>query len=149
MDPLVFIAAIPVLISIFGVIRKQRFYFLLGYFLFALLVVPDEVSRFLADSDVSHLGYATIWILQGILAFPNKLNYDGTKVFKSFGIKTMLSLSIINIFALILIGYMPESLDMDETTSTVARIYHGILAFIPLVGCYLMLSGKIEIKSND
>lgn len=41
MDPLIFVAAIPVLVALFGVIKRQRFFFLLGYFLFALIVIPD------------------------------------------------------------------------------------------------------------
>ena len=152
MDALVLIATIPVFISLYGVIKKQRFFFLLGYFLFSFLVIPDEISRYIASPDISHILFATVFGLQAILTFPNKLNYDGTKVFKSFGIKTMLSLFLINIIAVLLINLHPESLidDIQENGQTlnIAMIIHGVFTLMPLIGCYLMLSNKIEIKSN-
>ena len=152
MDALVLIATIPVFISLYGVIKKQRFFFLLGYFLFSFLVVPDEISRYIDSPDISHILFAVVFGLQAILTFPNKLNYDGTKVFKSFGIKTMASLFLINIIAALLINLHPESLVEDVPnngqTLNIAMIIHGVFALIPLVGCYLMLSNKMEIKSN-
>ncbi|MAU75370.1 MAG: hypothetical protein CL831_00685 [Crocinitomicaceae bacterium] len=152
MDALVLIATIPVFISLYGVIKKQRFFFLLGYFLFSFLVVPDEISRYIESPDISHILFAVVFGLQAILTFPNKLNYDGTKVFKSFGIKTMSSLFLINVIAVLLINLHPESLVEDVQnngqTLNIAMIIHGVFALIPLVGCYLMLANKMEIKPN-
>ena len=152
MDALVLIATLPVFVSLYGVIKKQRFFFLLGYFLFSFLVLPDEISRYFDSPDISHILFATIFGLQAILAFPNKLNYDGSKVFKSFGIKTMLALFLINMIAVLLINLHPEALVADVQsnghTLTIAMIIHGVFAFIPLIGCYLMLSNKIEVTSN-
>ena len=90
MNTLAIIAGIPVLVSVYGVIRRQRFFFLLGYLLYALIVVPNELGEYMATGSMERLAVAMIWTLQGVLAFPNKLNYDGSKVFKSFGIKTFL-----------------------------------------------------------
>ena len=42
MNILAMIAGIPVLVALYGVIRRQRFFFLLGYLLYALIVVPNE-----------------------------------------------------------------------------------------------------------
>ena len=98
MNILAIIAGIPVLVALYGVIRRQRFFFLLGYLLYALIVVPNELGEYMATGSMERLAVAVVWILQAILAFPNKLNYDGSKVFKSFGIKTFLSLAAINIF---------------------------------------------------
>ena len=94
MDPLIFVAAVPVLVSLYGVIKRQRFFFLLGYFLFSLIVIPDQLSTYLSDDGTAlNLALALIWLLQAIIAFPNKLNYDGSKVFRSFAIKTFISLA--------------------------------------------------------
>ena len=87
MNILALVAGLPVLVSVYGVVRRQRFFFLLGYFLYALIVVPNEASLYMATGDTERLAVALIWTLQGVLAFPNKLNYDGSKVFKSFGVK--------------------------------------------------------------
>ena len=89
MNILALVAGIPVLVSVYGVMRRQRF-LLLGYFLYALIVVPNEASLYMATGDMERLAVALIWTLQGVLAFPNKLNYDGSKVFKSFGVKIFL-----------------------------------------------------------
>ena len=70
---------------------------MLGYFLYALIVVPNEASLYMATGDMERLAVA-IWTLQGVLAFPNKLNYDGSKVFKSFGVKIFCGLAAINVF---------------------------------------------------
>ena len=61
--------------------------FLTGYFLYALIVVPNEIMTYNATGEVAHMAYAFLWAVQAVLAFPNRWNYDGTKVFKSFGIK--------------------------------------------------------------
>jgi hypothetical protein len=75
MDPLIFVAAVPVLVSLYGVIKRQRFFFLLGYFLFSLIVIPDQLSTYLSDDGTAlNLALALIWLLQAIIAFPNKLN---------------------------------------------------------------------------
>ena len=103
MDPLVIVAGIPTALALFGVIRKNRMFFLTGYFLYALIVVPNEIMTYNATGEVAHLAYAFLWGVQAVLAFPNRLNYDGTKVFKSFGIKVFLSLSAVNLFGVLLV----------------------------------------------
>ena len=90
MNILALVAGLPVLVSMYGVVRRQRFFFLLGYFLYALIVVPNEASQYVATGDMERLAVALIWTLQGVLAFPNKLNYDSSKVFKSFRVKIFL-----------------------------------------------------------
>ncbi|MDA9019041.1 hypothetical protein N9I61_00820 [Flavobacteriales bacterium] len=149
MNPLIIVAAIPTALALFGVIRRNRMLFLLGYFIYALIVIPNELMTFMANGEMAHLGYAFLWTLQAILAFPNRLNFDGTKVFKSFGIKVFLSLSAVNVFGVLLIQGMPASLELTETTKIIVEIYHGILALLPLVGVFLMATDRIPVGSND
>ncbi|MBN32074.1 MAG: hypothetical protein CL845_08840 [Crocinitomicaceae bacterium] len=149
MNPLVIVAGIPTALALFGVIRKNRMIFLLGYFLYALIVVPNEFITYNATGEVAHLAYTFLWGVQAVLAFPNRLNYDGTKVFKSFGVKFFLSLSAINLFGVFLIQAMPASLELTETTKSIAAAYHGILAVLPLVGVFLMTTDRIPVKAND
>ncbi len=148
MDPLVIVAGIPTALALYGVIRKNRMFFLLGYFLYALIVVPNELMTFSSTGEVAHLAYAFIWGVQAVLAFPNRLNYDGTKVFKSFGIKVFLSLSAVNLFGVMLINAMPVSLELTETTKSIAAIYHGVLAVLPLVGVFLMTTNRIPVAAE-
>ncbi len=147
MDPLIFVAAIPVLVSLYGVIKRQRFFFLLGYFLFSLIVIPDQLSTYASeDGSALNLALALIWMLQAIIAFPNKLNYDGSKVFRSFAIKTFISLALINVFAVLL---TQTDSSIDEGTRTAAGLFHAILVLFPVIATYLMLSNKIPVGTND
>lgn len=149
MNPLIIIAAIPTALALFGVIRRNRMLLLLGYFIYALIVIPNELMTYMANGEMAHLGYAFLWTLQAILAFPDRLNFDGTKVFKFFGIKALLSLSAVNVFGVLLIQAMPASLELTETTKTIVQIYHGILALLPILGVILMTTDRIPVGSND
>ena len=149
MDPLIIVAGIPVAVALFGVIRRKRFFFLLGYFLYALIVVPNEWTTYQSNGDMAHLAYAFLWLVQAIMAFPNKLNYDGSKVFKSFGIKTFLTLSLVNIFGVLLVQAMPVSLEFAESSKTIVVVYHSILAFLPMVALLLMATNRIPVGTND
>jgi hypothetical protein len=141
MDAMIIVALVPVLISIYGVISRQRFYFLMGYFLYGILVFGAEFQKFMANDELSHLLVAGLWGLQAILAFPNKLNYDGTKVFKLFALKTFLSLFVINLIGIFVVKG-------DETVPSMAVYLHGILMVLPALGFYLMSTNKIPIKKN-
>ena len=76
MDPLIIVAGIPTLLALYGVIRRKRMFFLLGYFLYSLIVIPNEIMTYTANGEIAHLSYAFLWFVQAVLAFPNKLNYD-------------------------------------------------------------------------
>ena len=102
-----------------------------------------------ANGEIAHLSYAFLWFVQAVLAFPNKLNYDGTNVFKSFGVKVFLSLSAVNLFGILLVQAMPVSLELTETTKNIAALYHGILALLPLAGLFLMTTNRIPVSSNE
>lgn len=147
MDPLIFVAVIPVLVSLYGVMKRKRFFFLLGYFLFSLIVIPDQLSTYLSeDGSALNLALALIWLLQAIIAFPNKLNYDGSKVFRSFAIKTFISLALINVFAVVL---TQTDDSIDEGTRAAAGFFHATLVLFPVIATYLMLSNKIPVGTND
>lgn len=148
MNPLIIVAGIPTALALFGVIRRKRFFFLLGYFLYALIVIPNEIMTYMSNGELMHLAFAALWLCQAVVAFPNKLNYDGTKVFKSFGIKVFLTLSVVNVFGMMLIQSMPASLELTEGTKTVASTYHGILAVLPLMGIFLMSTNRIPVGTN-
>ena len=149
MDPLVIVAGIPTLLALYGVIRRKRMFFLLGYFLYSLIVIPNEIMTYAANGEIAHLSYAFLWFVQAVLAFPNKLNYDGTKVFKSFGIKVFLSLSAVNLFGILLIQAMPVSIELTETSKNIAALYHAVLALLPLAGLFLMSTNRIPVSSNE
>ena len=148
MNVLAIIAGLPVLVALYGLIRKQRFFFLLGYVLYALIVIPNEIGEYLATGSMERLAVAVVWLLQAILAFPNKLNYDGSKVFKSFGIKTFLSLAAINIFGVVLSRVMPTPPEFTEGLRTMIGVFHGVLAVLPLVGMFLMATDRLPVGVN-
>ena len=140
MLPQIIIASVCVLISLYGLLKRNRVFFNLGYFLFGLVVVASEFSFFAKDPAPIHLAAAFMWLIQISLAIPNKLPYDGSKVAKSAAVKIYVCLSLINLFGI----YIVRVSDVPN----VAQYFHIILAVIPLVPIYLVLNDKIEITQE-
>jgi hypothetical protein len=140
MLPQIIIASVCVLISLYGLLKRNRVFFNLGYFLFGLVVVASEFSFFAKDPAPIHLAAAFMWLIQISLAIPNKLPYDGSKVAKSAAVKIYVCLSLINLFGI----YIVRVSDVPN----VAQYFHIILAVLPLVPIYLVLNDKIEITQE-
>tara|TARA_B100001057_G_scaffold468584_1_gene527908 strand:+ start:800 stop:1222 length:423 start_codon:yes stop_codon:yes gene_type:complete len=140
MLPQIIIASICVLISLYGMLKKNRVFFNLGYFLFGLVVVASEFSFFAKDPAPIHLATAFMWLIQISLAIPNKLPYDGSKVAKSAAVKIYVCLSLINLFGI----YIVRVSDVPD----VAQYFHIILTILPFVVIYLVLNDKIEITQE-
>tara|TARA_B100001059_G_scaffold42834_1_gene34669 strand:- start:7383 stop:7805 length:423 start_codon:yes stop_codon:yes gene_type:complete len=140
MLPQIIIASVCVLISLYGLLKRNRVFFNLGYFLFGLVVVASEFSFFAKDPAPIHLAAAFMWLIQISLAIPNKLPYDGSKVAKSAAVKIYVCLSLINLFGI----YIVRVSDVPD----VAQYFHIILAILPLVPIYLVLTDKIEITQK-
>jgi len=140
MLPQIIIASVCVLISLYGLLKRNRVFFNLGYFLFGLVVVASEFSFFAKDPEPIHLAAAFMWLIQISLAIPNKLPYDGSKVAKSAAVKIYVCLSLINLFGI----YIVRVSDVPD----VAQYFHIILAVLPLVPIYLVLNDKIEITQE-
>ena len=140
MLPQIIIASVCVLISLYGLLKRNRVFFNLGYFLFGLVVVASEFSFFAKDPAPIHLAAAFMWLIQISLAIPNKLPYDGSKVAKSAAVKIYVCLSLINLFGI----YIVRVSDVPD----VAQYFHVILAVLPLVPIYLVLNDKIEITKE-
>ena len=132
---------IPVLVTFYGVLKKKRLFFLMGYALYSLMVVPAEIYSFVSSGENFHLIVAAIWAAQLIIVFPNKLNYDGTKLVKIYAIKTFVGLIIINVIGVFVVLN-------DPLINNVCVYYHSILVFLPLVAAYLLFTNKIPIKEN-
>ena len=140
MLPQIIIASVCVLISLYGMLKKNRVFFNLGYFLFGLVVVASEFSFFAKDPAPIHLAAAFMWLIQISLAIPNKLPYDGSKVAKSAAVKIYVCLSMINLFGIYIVRI--------SNVPDVAQYFHIILAILPLVVIYLVLNDKIEITQE-
>lgn len=140
MLPQIIIASICVLISLYGLLKRNRVFFNLGYFLFGLIVVASEFSFFAESQAPIHLATAFLWLIQISLAIPNKLPYDGSKLAKSAAVKIYVCLSLINLYGI----YIVRVTDVPD----VAQYFHIILAVLPLVPIYLVLNDKIEITKE-
>ena len=140
MLPQIIIASVCVLISLYGMLKKNRVFFNLGYFLFGLVVVASEFSFFAKDPAPIHLAAAFMWLIQISLAIPNKLPYDGSKVAKSAAVKIYVCLSMINLFGIYIVRI--------SNVPDVAQYFHIILAILPLVVIYLVLNDKIQITQE-
>lgn len=136
----IIIASGCVLISLYGLAKRNRVFFNLGYFLFGLIVVASEFSFFAESQAPIHLATAFLWLIQISLAIPNKLPYDGSKLAKSAAVKIYVCLSLINLYGI----YIVRVTDVPD----VAQYFHIILAVLPLVPIYLVLNDKIEITKE-
>ena len=87
MHPEILIVIVFVLLTTYGVLRRNRIFFNLGYFLYGLSVFVAEINQYLDIQSFSHLLFAILFLIQAILSVPNKLPYDGGKLAKSAAIK--------------------------------------------------------------
>lgn len=138
MSFILIIVSLLVLISVFGIVKKNRVLFNTGYFLYGLIVVFAEFGNYAENGELIHLGVAFLWMIQAVLAIPNKLPYDGSKIAKSAGIKIFSVYSLINIFGVFL------ALQSEYLANQLALI-HGVLAVLPVIPMALILTDKIEI----
>ena len=140
MLPQIIVASICLLITLYGVFKKNRVFFNLGYFIFGIIVIISELGFFSENQETIHLATALIWMIQCSLALPNKLPYDGSKLAKSAAIKIYVSLTLINLFGV----YVVRVSDVPD----IAQYFHLILAVLPLVAIYLILNNKVEITKS-
>jgi len=126
-------------ISIYGAVMLKRLYFLLGYFLFSLLALSALIPTFNNDKMLSLTSIA-LFLVMGIISFPAKknisdyeMNEEAKPLIKSFMLKTLLSLSIVNIIAIFMVKFdpnMPEGI--TESMRVYPMIMHGVLGVLPL-----------------
>ena len=135
------ISGLCILAVIYGIAVKSRLYFNIGYFVFGIFIVFNELNLFASSNDIIHLTLAALWSIQVVLTIPNSLpalTRDGSIVAKSAIPKIMLSLSIINFFGayyVTLVDYIPYN----------AMYGHILLGIFPLAPAYFILFDKIEI----
>ena len=126
-------------ISLYGAVMLKRLYFLLGYFLFSLLALSSLIPTFNDDKMLSLTSIA-LFLVMGIISFPAKknisdyeMNEEAKPLIKSFMLKTLLSLSVVNIIAIFMVKFdpnMPEGI--TESMRVFPMIMHGVLGVLPL-----------------
>ncbi|MDG1526717.1 MAG: hypothetical protein P8Q49_03560 [Schleiferiaceae bacterium] len=137
-------------ISIYGAVMLKRLYFLLGYFLFSILALTSLIPTY-NDDKMLALTSIALFLVMGIISFPAKknisdykMNEEAKPLVKSFMIKTLLSLSAINIIAIFLVKFDPN---MPEGITESMRIYpmimHAVLGILPLFVLFRMSQSAI------
>jgi uncharacterized membrane protein len=132
-------------ISIYGAVMLKRLYFLLGYFLFSILALTSLIPTY-NDDKMLALTSIALFLVMGIISFPAKknisdykMNEEAKPLVKSFMIKTLLSLSAVNIIAIFLVKFDPN---MPEGITESMRIYpmimHAVLGILPLFVLFRM-----------
>mgnify|MGYP004000877147 FL=1 len=132
-------------ISIYGAVMLKRLYFLLGYFLFSILALTSLIPTY-NDDKMLALTSVALFLVMGIISFPAKknisdykMNEEAKPLVKSFMIKTLLSLSAVNIIAIFLVKFDPN---MPEGITESMRIYpmimHAVLGILPLFVLFRM-----------
>lgn len=126
-------------ISVYGALALKRMYFLLGYFLFSLLALTSIIPSYQDDKVLALTSFALFLVL-AIISFPARkniaeynLNEEAKPLVKSFMLRTLVSLSAINLIAILLVKFdpnMPEG--MTESMRIYPMIMHGVLGVLPL-----------------
>lgn len=136
-------------ISIYGAITLKRFYFLLGYFLFSLLAISSLMPTFNEDPSLSITSLA-LFVVLGIISFPARkniadynINSEAAPLVKSLVLRILLSLSVINFLAILLVKYdqnMPEGI--TESMRIYPMVIHAVLGILPLIVLFRMSRNK-------
>ena len=138
------VSLICIITVIYGIFKKSRLFFNIGYFVFGIFIVYDQLTLFIENYDIIHLSLASLWLVQVVLTYPNRLpplTKDGSIIAKSAIPKIMICLSIINFFGayyVTLVDYIPNE----------AMYGHILLGLFPLFPAYFILADKIEIVDN-
>ena len=108
------VAIIISCISIYGTIKLKRFYFMLGYFLFSILALTSLIPNFSDDPYLTITSLALFSVL-GIISFPARkniadyeINSQAMPLVKSFMLRTLFSLFVINVLAIFLVKFDPN-----------------------------------------
>ena len=138
-------------ISIYGTITLKRFYFMLGYFLFSLLAITSFIPTFDNDPYLALTSLALFLVL-AIISFPAKkniaeynVNNEAAPLVKSFVLRTLFSLSVINLIAIFLVKYdsnMPEGI--TERMRIIPMIMHAVLGILPIVVLFRLSKKKTD-----
>lgn len=136
-------------ISIYGAITLKRFYFLLGYFLFSLLAISSLMPTFNEYPSLSITSLA-LFVVLGIISFPARkniadynINSEAAPLVKSLVLRILLSLSVINFLAILLVKYdqnMPEGI--TESMRIYPMVMHAVLGILPLIVIFRMSRNK-------
>lgn len=132
-------------ISIYGAVMLKRLYFLLGYFLFSILALTSLIPTY-NDDKMLALTSIALFLVMGIISFPAKknisdyeMNEEAKPLIKSFMLKTLLSLSAVNLIAVLLVKFdpnMPEGI--TESMRVYPMIMHAVLGVLPLFVLFRM-----------
>ena len=136
-------------ISIYGAITLKRFYFLLGYFLFSLLAISSLMPTFNEDPSLSITSLA-LFVVLGVISFPARkniadynINSEAAPLVKSLVLRILLSLSVINLLAILLVKYdqnMPKGI--TESMRIYPMVIHAVLGILPLIVLFRMSRNK-------
>ena len=135
------VSLLCIVVVVYGMFKKNRLFFNLGYFIFGIFIVYDQLSLFMESNDIIHLSLASLWLIQAALTYPNSLpplTRDGSIIAKTAVPKIMICLSIINFFGayyVTLVDYIPNE----------AMYGHILLGLFPLFPAYMILADKIDI----
>ena len=137
MNPLIIVAVLLALISVVGLVKKNRELFLTGYFVYGLLVFGAETNEFISNENTISLFVGFLWLIQAVLALPVRAKYDSETV-KKDRIKICVCFSLINLTGVLVPGISPA----PEVTFYI----HLVMSVLPLLVIYLLSSGKIVME---
>ena len=134
------IAGAVTLISVYGAIKKDRKFFLLGLFLYSFIVVPNELMGYFETGEMVHLMTAGLWAIQFVIAFPVKASYDSSNKAAYMLVKKMLlSIIVINLCGISLAFNV-------EALPNYFAMFHGIFCGLSTLLIVKFHQGEVVAK---
>ena len=54
------VSLLCIVVVVYGIFKKNRLFFNLGYFVFGIFIVYDQLSLFIESNDIIHLSLASL-----------------------------------------------------------------------------------------
>lgn len=127
---------LPIFFTVYGLLQKERIFFLTGYALFGFLIIISECFFYSQNNNSYHLLVAGLFLLQLIFSYPSSIQYDGSNVSKSLNQKLCFLLVLTNIVGVFVVSNNP-------LINNIRIFYHFFFVISAAVYCYLIRTNKL------
>ena len=102
----------------------------------------SEYLFYTSDEDFVHVIISAVFLIQLIVAYPTSLRYDGSLVFKSAALNSLILLAFINIIGIFVVYNNP-------LINNLGIAYHSFFVVASLIFYYFILSNKLIMYSSN
>ena len=139
---IVFLPFIPVFFTLYGFITKSRVFFLIGYTIFAFFIIVSEYLFYCLENDFMHVIISILFLIQLIVSYPTILRFDGSRVFKSFILKSCVLFFFTNTVGIFVVYNNP-------LINNFGILFHSFFIVAAIIYYFIILSNSILLYDSD